>query len=1199
MNQFSNNNNNNNNDVEQIKIFQPGASIENKNIIDSNNLFFVYCTTVSAIIIEKSTNRIKSILNKNNNKFIKCIALNKENFSELAIFYDLEIFLYDINVEKIISSIEAENVIKMEFNKEKKLLILNSKGELFYVNLITNNNNLDETKEQTNKLKLTQIKIKNFCLNFQWNPFNANNFAYANNKNEIYYINILQEKKELSYYKISSEEKEDENMKISCMKWYDLDEEYKYILIGTSSSLILLIDLSEKSTLINKFERFGNNEIENLFWLNFEPGSFISVNKNSGKYLIWNVSKVSYNKICKLNDFPIFNSVKFNENCILFSNEKGDINVFNLLNQKIEYKIENSHCQSIFDVKFNKFTKNYFASCSFDSTIKIWDLNTNKVVATLFATSTKMSNEIKKVHFICLKWSPLDKNLLASGDSEMTIRIWNIETKKEIANFICAENQKEKSIQGIDWNINNTIISSCGNFVFFLLFKDNKSLIKTGIVDCFSNVFRVIFDSSNENQIIIPCFDGKIKFYNYKKQEKTFIKEFSGHKQKVYAIEFDKKKNFLASSSDDLKIGIWSMNSNSLVNFLMGHTDNVRQLLWLENNILLSGSWDRTIRFWNINEMICVNIIKEHQSDVYGLDASSEFNNLIVSSSRDNTIRLWNYKKSLSLKNLVGFENFKGKNVYEKCFELCKCYLYEEGLCDLWKILNQKENFREEYYKQKENLMHEIKAIKESKQLNFYLKKQTKIKELIIECAKFGLWKDYCELNILIENWEDAIISAPNVSLNYWKFLTREYTKFCEKKNNENLLFSSLISNDSEISINELIKRKEFEEAKLVWASRLNKKNEEIELKNENDDSNEDLNKILFNDEIINNIFYKDCINNLFLGNPILCCNNFLILNDTNNAIKCLIQTNQIEIAYLLMKITNNFLYNNEIINAIFENKKNSSSNDDLKDLINSSNNSINKLLLSYKINPPIPIGKLLEINKNEEFFNLILENNKKEIINIFMKESEILINNLYNNNNNEKIDEENLNKIYKLLEIIKQFEINFEEIEKNEFSRIIIIVLILECFNNNYKSLTCLIIEFLLSNKFLIENIFDKKGIDFIYNYIQFEKNYNKSEYLINEDKIKFLSQFLNDSNKNFNINEIKTLIKNFKNFENKKFLCDDEINKFYFIKSELFPTNSINNNLSSFSGKIIKNNYIKLKSGNFACLSEFLEISKFLNIK
>ena len=146
---------------------------------------------------------------------------------------------------------------------------------------------------------------------------------------------------------------------------------------------------------------------------------------------------------------------------------------------------------------------------------------------------------------------------------------------------------------------------------------------------------------------------------------------------------------------------------------------------------------------------------------------------------------------------------------------------------------------------------------------------------------------------------------------------------------------------------------------------------------------------------------------------------------------------------------------------------------------------------------------------------------------------------------------------------------------------------------------MTCLIIEFLLSNKFLIENIFDKKGIDFIYNYIQFEKNYNKSEYLINEDKIKFLSQFLNDSNKNFNINEIKTLIKNFKNFENKKFLCDDEINKFYFIKSELFPTNSINNNLSSFSGKIIKNNYIKLKSGNFACLSEFLEISKFLNIK
>ena len=37
MNQISNDNNFN--DVEQIKIFQPGASIENKNIIAANDFF--------------------------------------------------------------------------------------------------------------------------------------------------------------------------------------------------------------------------------------------------------------------------------------------------------------------------------------------------------------------------------------------------------------------------------------------------------------------------------------------------------------------------------------------------------------------------------------------------------------------------------------------------------------------------------------------------------------------------------------------------------------------------------------------------------------------------------------------------------------------------------------------------------------------------------------------------------------------------------------------------------------------------------------------------------------------------------------------------------------------------------------------------------------------------------------------------------
>ena len=44
--------------------------------------------------------------------------------------------------------------------------------------------------------------------------------------------------------------------------------------------------------------------------------------------------------------------------------------------------------------------------------------------------------------------------------------------------------------------------------------------------------------------------------------------------------------------------------------------------------------------------------------------------------------------------------------------------------------------------------------------------------------------------------------------MNYWKFLVNEYTKFCQQKNNENLLFSSLISNNKEISIEEFIKRK-------------------------------------------------------------------------------------------------------------------------------------------------------------------------------------------------------------------------------------------------------------------------------------------------------------------------------------------------------------------------------------------------------
>ena len=60
------------------------------------------------------------------------------------------------------------------------------------------------------------------------------------------------------------------------------------------------------------------------------------------------------------------------------------------------------------------------------------------------------------------------------------------------------------------------------------------------------------------------------------------------------------------------------------------------------------------------------------------------------------------------------------KNVFDKCFDLCKKFFYEDGIFVFCNVLKNKNFFEEKYYENKCNLKKEIKNIKESKQLNFY-----------------------------------------------------------------------------------------------------------------------------------------------------------------------------------------------------------------------------------------------------------------------------------------------------------------------------------------------------------------------------------------------------------------------------------------------------------------------------------------------
>ena len=346
--------------------------------------------------------------------------------------------------------------------------------------------------------------------------------------------------------------------------------------------------------------------------------------------------------------------------------------IYDFKNRKIFFSLEPAHSETIFDLKYNPIDYGIFATCSFDGFVKIWNMKENKIIYNLKQELPPIDEKEKKekskdekqldtrVHIYSLKWSPIEKNLIASGDNYGSLRIWCVNKQKSLA-YIRLNIINEAQLIGIDWDSNNNIVATSLENIYLCSYASNKINLNK-IIKSPSVIFQCKFNPFDLSVFAVACVDNTIRLYDNTNEKP--ISTLTGHNRKVFGLAFNsKRKGILASTSDDFRIGVWDIERN-LNFFLTGHTNNTRQVLWLPtfNNILISGSWDGIIRIWNVDTVSCIGQIEQHFSDVYGIDISPHHPFLLTSCSRDNSIRFFNLL--LCTKNLVEYIiNFENKNL--------------------------------------------------------------------------------------------------------------------------------------------------------------------------------------------------------------------------------------------------------------------------------------------------------------------------------------------------------------------------------------------------------------------------------------------------------------------------------------------------------------------------------------------------------
>ena len=1304
----------------QKEIIFPGSQLEHSNLLDVNEKYFIYCSTYLVYIFNKSDLSLRNILGDNNDHYISLISLNKSPKEEvLALYYNKDILIYNLLTCNLSYSIPISDLKQIEFNKDSKLLILNNKGELYLAKI-----------EYKRYAYLNKVNIDdNFCNCFKWYPFNNNEFAYSTNKNKIYYYSLIKNHNVDNNSIIDNikniflgkcvQIKDDENFFIQSMEFYNLDQNYKYLLVGTTNSKIYLLDLNTYE-ITNRYNKVGKTPIKYLFWLNNQPGSFISINEKSDKYFKFNVSKSNYLLMGKFSDYNISSLSKYdNESNFLASNRSGDVFILNEMNKQIKYIVKDSHNQSILDLKINPNNEDIFITGSYDGNIRLYSLKDNYKLIHLFntnkninSTKTTISNSEncklngyfstlnnKNIHITSLAWSPKNINLFASGDSRLCLRIFDISIKKQIISYQCLiDNSKLKMnskknnfiIQGIDWNEYDNIIV-CANICIFLfsfvinnnIDKNKYSLILITELKLNNFVYNPIFESHNE-YIIAPSEDGNIYFYSTINDKlgkiidisSTPYKEIKGHKKRVNNITFNNSKSILASASEDMKIGLYNIIKNketpmskiteTMNHFLVGQESPINQVSFLIDDTLLSGAKNGTICVWDIQKLQLKYKLNENVNDIYCLNSFNKYPFLFISAGNDCSIRFWNLNYKINLEQLLLID----KGNPQEIEKFIKNYFYEEEFDIFFDLLNEKNKEKKlvaNYLNKSENLKNDYSKFTNDKKaknkINFSLKTEDKnniLDKLIKESAVIQEWKIFCELCILRNKWEDAICFAPKVSLEYWQDLMNKYEKYINSedyaKNNikenidyniqsnfEDKEFIDLLKGNNYTKIIDLcIKKKDFQNALMIWLMQKSKKEEEIlpnknkiELNNQkikNDNINIQENNNLIDTRIINNlyndikldlknnenikkIFDEESLTNLKEGKRIKSIINYLYYDDKKILLKVLSQSNFIELGYLLCNDSDNKEinnYNDYFLMMLFEKYENRMNDNLLCLLINKMHDEDYKNIFGHII---LNKNNIIKLNKEKSELIKILEKNDinslQKIIHNYKQECfNKLLDIFFEKDNKVKINENDiktislkLNDFLKLLILIKIKRI---ELNKDLKLDILLSIMLIECLNYNYKSLICLIIEYLITNDIFNDKIeSNKKIFNFIFDFINYVQNNFKENKIVKKYKFshihqqKYISISSSCNQNKINIDSFNKVreIMHFNNIYN----CNINEMKYFYLEDEIYPkkTKKDNNNLSSFSNENIKSDVIKLDSGNYASLEEYLEMNKYIYIK
>ena len=268
------------------------------------------------------------------------------------------------------------------------------------------------------------------------------------------------------------------------------------------------------------------------------------------------------------------------------------------------------------------------ASGSSDKTIKLWELHTGKLLRQLGSWFSGHSGIIDSLVF------SHDGKILASGSWDETIKLWSVSTGRQIRTY----EGHISCVNTLAFSPNNQLLASGSVDRTIKLWQVSRGREIANLTGHCDSVCSVTW--SPDGQFLASASaDYTIKIWQTDTGKE--IRTLTGHSLFVNSLAYSQDGTILVSASSDNTIKLWQASTGREIRTLIGHSDAVWTVaLSPDQKFLASGSWDNTIKIWQTNTGNEICTLKGHSNYVRSV-AISPNGKTIVSGSDDNTIKIW------------------------------------------------------------------------------------------------------------------------------------------------------------------------------------------------------------------------------------------------------------------------------------------------------------------------------------------------------------------------------------------------------------------------------------------------------------------------------------------------------------------------------------------------------------------------------